>query len=100
MANDKLGYFSVFGFLGRYLYFGRYCVLPVSFLYRSCIVPISFLYCLYRVSKNRKNFGGVSKSMMKNNKSCEKLVLFYVSIYSYSPLSQQYMLFLLDDYPL
>ena len=89
MANDKLGYFSVFGFLGRYLYFGRCGVLPVS-----------FLYCLYRVSKNRKNFGGVSKSMMKNNKSCEKLVLFYVSIYSYSPLSQQYMLFLLDDYPL
>ena len=34
MANDKLGYFSVFGFLGRYLYFGRCGVLPVSFLYR------------------------------------------------------------------
>jgi len=34
MANDKLGYFSVFGFFGRYLYFGQCCVLPVSFLYR------------------------------------------------------------------
>ncbi len=34
MANDKLGYFSVFGFLGRYLYFGRCCVIPISFLYR------------------------------------------------------------------
>ena len=31
---SKLGYFSVFGFLGRYLYFGRCGVLPVSFLYR------------------------------------------------------------------
>jgi len=29
---SKLGYFSVFGFLGRYLYFGRCGVLPVSFL--------------------------------------------------------------------
>ena len=31
---NKLGYFSIFGFLGRYLYFGRCGVLPVSFLYR------------------------------------------------------------------